>query len=377
MQAMKQIGSDDFLGDLHSILLMDDTVVLATSRTMMKRKLEVLAQSVENIGMSIHPNKSKFMVCSKIDNEPFILGNVTIEHTEVYTYLGTPITEGSIASQLSLHVKSKEPHLRKFTPFLVKNRDAPFKVRKLVLSSALNSALLYGAETWYTNNFQSLTQPILSATKQLLGVREQTCNDLVYVESGTVSPKVVIRERQKSFLKKIRSRHDFQFLPICKAMQLAKDWRSPMGLYLLDLEQDRTNNINVFQNNVINRIQLADTTRRTTYLEMNPTLTVHPLYNSDKISEYCRISFTRIRLSSHYLKIETGRWSRIPREERLCPCSQVQTEAHVLLECPLLQYLRLSFTDLDYSSVDNLFNTENHISLSKYVHAVLTKCSSL
>ena len=32
-------------------------------------------------------------------------------------------------------------------------------------------------------------------------------------------------------------------------------------------------------------------------------------------------------------QIETGRWSRIPRENRLCICGQIQTEEHVLLEC--------------------------------------------
>ena len=236
--------------------------------------------------------------------------------------------------------------------------------------------MLYGAETWYSNNVQPVIQPILSATKQLLGVREQTCNDIVYVESGTVSPNVTIRERQKSFLNKIKSRQDFEFLPVKKDMQLAKDWRSPMGICLERLDVDQADGIKEFQNSVVNRIRLADTTRRVTYLEINPNLSVHPLYHSDRLSEHYRISFTRVRLSSHYLKIETGRWSRIPREERLCDCRIVQTEVHVLLFCPLLQYLRSSFEGLDFSSIENLMNSENHSHLIKYVHEVLTKCSS-
>ena len=133
-----------------------------------------------------------------------------------------------------------------------------------------------------------------------------------------------------------------------------------MGLYLQELELDHLDNIREFRNNVVNRIQTADTTRRMTYLEINPTLSVHPLYNSDRIPEYFRISFKRMRLSSHYLKIETGRWSRIPREERLCQCGEVQTEIHVLLQCPLLQYIRLSFDELNYSNLHNLMNSENY-----------------
>ena len=38
---------------------------------------------------------------------------------------------------------------------------------------------------------------------------------------------------------------------------------------------------------------------------------------------------------------------RIPLEERLCLCGQVQTEAHVISSCPLSQHLRdlLSFSN--------------------------------
>ena len=48
---------------------------------------------------------------------------------------------------------------------------------------------------------------------------------------------------------------------------------------------------------------------------------VHPqvLYEDRLVPEYNRKAFTRLRLSSHKLKIETGRWSRIPKEARRCP----------------------------------------------------------
>ena len=52
-----------------------------------------------------------------------------------------------------------------------------------------------------------------------------------------------------------------------------------------------------------------DTTRFKTYLEMNPNLTTHPIYDSDTlVNDSLRIKFTRIRLSSHCLRIELGRW---------------------------------------------------------------------
>ncbi|KAK7028015.1 hypothetical protein SK128_012938 [Halocaridina rubra] len=51
--------------------------------------------------------------------------------------------------------------------------------------------------------------------------------------------------------------------------------------------------------------------------ELNSGLDVHKIYKkSVYIPDYLRVSFTRLKLMSHTLKIETGRWSRLPREQR-------------------------------------------------------------
>ena len=51
--------------------------------------------------------------------------------------------------------------------------------------------------------------------------------------------------------------------------------------------------------------------------------------------------FTRFRLSSHHLKIETGRWARIDAEDRLCDCGLgVENESHVLFDCPKTEEIR-------------------------------------
>ena len=54
-------------------------------------------------------------------------------------------------------------------------------------------------------------------------------------------------------------------------------------------------------------------------------------------SAQLRNAITRIRLSSHRYKIETGRWgkNKIPREARKCTlCDALESEFHVLLKCP-------------------------------------------
>ena len=57
-----------------------------------------------------------------------------------------------------------------------------------------------------------------------------------------------------------------------------------------------------------------------------------------------RYAFTRLRVASHRLEIETGRWhkpNRTPIEERKCLfCNCLEDEFHFVLECQLYQDLR-------------------------------------
>ena len=76
------------------------------------------------------------------------------------------------------------------------------------------------------------------------------------------------------------------------------------------------------------------------YLTMNPDLNVHPLYETTDsnsiIEDNLRMTFTRVRLCSHRLRSETGRWNRVPADQRFCPhcdSNSIQNEEH-LFQCP-------------------------------------------
>ena len=67
------------------------------------------------------------------------------------------------------------------------------------------------------------------------------------------------------------------------------------------------------------------------YLELNPNLVVSPfIENQHKLSR----DIIRFRLGSHMLPIETGRWTRTVREERICrECNVLGDEKHALFHC--------------------------------------------
>ena len=66
---------------------------------------------------------------------------------------------------------------------------------------------------------------------------------------------------------------------------------------------------------------------------------------------------------SHNLKVETGRWSRTPKELRVCSCTSdtIQTEEHVLLHCPLSDQCRQRYPALNFSSMSELLEGEGNL----------------
>jgi len=113
---------------------------------------------------------------------------------------------------------------------------------------------------------------------------------------------------------------------------------------------------------IIQECQIADSTRFTTYKNFNPNLEIHVVYkNQSSFEERTRITFTRLRLSSHHLKIETGRWSRLPPHERLCDCNigSIQDEQHALLHCQKTEHLRQKYGRLNFASLQHLVSDQN------------------
>ena len=59
-----------------------------------------------------------------------------------------------------------------------------------------------------------------------------------------------------------------------------------------------------------------------------------------------RVWYTKIRISNHRFAVETGRFSKAPRDERFClfckkqQMSAVEDEKHVLVHCPRYGSLR-------------------------------------
>ena len=358
---IKQHQPDGFLKELHILLFMDDTVILATSRQTMIDKLNTVYKASSELDMILHPTKSKYITVNTDDDLPFHIGPVTISYTTNYLYLEAQISNKLMQEQVKLHSQNKQCHVTKFVSFLKNNTDAPFSVKKKVWESALTSSMLYSCETWLTHNLSSIATQFNSTLKDLLGVRQQTPTDLALIEIGAIPTKDKIKIRQMDYISKITTSSHYQNSPLSFAISIAQKAKSPMGKYLTELLQiDKAiYNYAKVQQKLKENVLKSTSSRSTAYSELNPDMSVHLMYYpTSSIPEIHRIATTRLRLS-HKLKIETGRWSRTPREERLCTCgSDIQKESHVLNKCPLIQHIREQYAIIDLTSAATAMNSQ-------------------
>ena len=375
-------GLDGFLEWLHLLMLMDDTVLIATSRERLVEKLGLLAQWCNKSGMVINEDKTQFMAfvtTVKEERKPIVLklhhGIVYVKHCTEYKYLGSIFTsDGKVSSSIEKHCTAKGKDINKLVIFLECNKNAPYTVKKTVVNACFNASFLYGCEAWLgVKPSVEMKAMYMKAIKMLLGVRHSTPNETCLIEAGYPSLEATIRQRQRRFFERMKKeRSDMTDDPLMFALQITERDNKVMNKYITGVMEG----CDPIDDDIAKRkdgILSSERTKTVTYRQINPTLSVHPIYTSSEIVEDdFRTAFTRVRLSSHRLRIETGRWARTPQEERLCQCGEaVQTEQHVLCECPLVSHIREAYnnTNIDF---DDFMGTEKSKQQMAMVMSILS-----
>ena len=206
--------------------MMDDSVIMATSREKFLQKIEILMQFCEEHGMLVNELKTQFMVINncQTDKEPITARpNLVIKYTTKYVYLGATITDdGNMNSVMKEHAIMKNPHFLKFTAFIKKNCNAPFSVKRQVFRACMMTTLLYSSEVWCTNGVdKSIRKMYLSCIRALLGVRNSTDTDLCLHEVMMPSIEAIVYDIQRKYYTKIINTAGNHTL-LCRIMELGR-----------------------------------------------------------------------------------------------------------------------------------------------------------
>ena len=194
--------------------------------------------------------------------------------------------------------------------------------------------------------------------KLILQVKPSTPNELVYIELGRCDIMCRIKQRQKRFFERCKELTDedailSRIMNLCTHLEFYKYYES------LGDNLDKANLEEMKQT-----INNATTTYLTRYRDICGTEHNDCLYGQF-LREDKRVIITKWRLSSHNIKIETGRYTTpsTPREDRVCSkCpSSVEDEHHVVFQCPLYRRVQMKYQDLllRLKSIPELLNPTN------------------
>ena len=351
---------DGITETLHLLIHADDTTILAGSRESAERKLRSLMRYCAINHISLQLSKCEFIVINgdETDCQPLRCGNEQIANVPYITLLGSHLSaSGLLKDDLELHMTKRFVAVHKFYNFLRSNKLAPLSVKLEVLRACVTSALLHNCEAFGPTVPKQLESTYFSLIKACLGVRVSTPNKLVLIESGMPTLESMILSRQLNFFTKyvgnlkegtprkevfdtiVESGCDYMM----HYVQLLNTYHSKNDV--------KEHYHNLLLNDVNVLAEKPEKFKYKIYKQFNPEL--KPV-NSLKAHH----RFSRLRLSSHNMPIETGRWSRTSREERICTtCNSLGDERHFIYDC----------VDVDRSNlhdIPELHQLENYAKLN-------------
>ena len=129
----------------------DDLALLSHNQQQMQNKTTSLASHASQVGLHIHPNKTKILKINASSREVVKLGdNNNLEEVETFTYLGSVINQqGGTDADVKTRIGKARASFRALKNIWRSNLiTSRTKIR--LFNSNIKSVLLYGAETWRT-----------------------------------------------------------------------------------------------------------------------------------------------------------------------------------------------------------------------------------
>ena len=136
----------------------DDLALLSQSHQQMQDKTTNLAVISAQVGLGIHPQKTKLLKMNTNSITPLMLDTNTIEEVEAFTYLGSVINQdGGTDADIKARIgKARSAFI--ILKNIWKSHHISPGTKTRLFNSNVKSVLLYGAETWRTT--KSITNKI-------------------------------------------------------------------------------------------------------------------------------------------------------------------------------------------------------------------------
>ena len=368
---------------LNCLLYADDMILLSESATGLQTCLSKLSEYFDKWKLKVNIDKTKIVIFNKggckIKRFKFMYKENIVEIVNSYQYLGLVFNSNGNFNQAVnvLHDKGRKAIYTLFKK--IPNCNAKVGIR--LFNVMILPILTYGCEVWgscYLNNLKpnnlyhicekpEIEKAHLKYMKFILGVHSKSANDGVRGELGEFPILIKIIKQITNYWLRISKMPLNSIIYKCyleNRSMLINNKNHATWLKGIDkllnyccLENVFTNEIhsindktkNTFSNKIQNKLKYLYTTDWENNINRpNSKLRTYSLFkNKFCMEKYLllisdknvRSSVTRLRISAHKLKIETGRHHKpykIAADERyciFCNDNSIENEIHFILTC--------------------------------------------
>ena len=326
---------------VHVLMHADDATLIAATRDLAVSKLKNLLHYCRLNCIIPQYTKCEFIAINgdTADREPIPFGEKVLNSVSHLGLLGSHLTAtGLLSDDLKLHMDARYKSCIKYFNFLRANQLAPLCVKIKVLKACVINSLLTNCETFGHCIPKDLEKTYNKLLRRTLNVRSNTPSLLLYIESGFLPIKALIIARQLKFFNRYKEQLTGN---TCRVQMFHRLLGEPTNYlqHYIDISTKYPSVADVYRESKEEvKQQIRDLADKGTahykykiYTKMNPNLEKSPfITNFHPLSR----DAIRFRLGSHILPIETGRWSRKPREDRLCvECGVLGDERHAIFDC--------------------------------------------
>lgn len=237
----------------------------------------------------------------------------------------------------------------------------------------------YGSEVWGAHSGPDVEKVHTDFCKSILGVKRCTPNVMIYCELGRLPLHCLRKLRMLKYWLKLlstkncilKSCYDYMCdemisKPNCKNWAVkVKNILSNVGLLDLWINQCTLKPEYIF---AVAKHRIFDNCKQTILSEINSSSKCYiykhlidhftlQSYLVKRIPMQYKKLICKLRLSSHCLSIETGRYKNVPLDRRLCPlCTlDVEDEFHFFLKCTYYSHFRTKFLKKYYFTRPSVF----------------------
>ena len=391
----------------------DDLALMSLTVEGLQRQLHILEEYADRWGLTVNIKKTKIVVFrpprkhTKASNEAQLLyKGEAVKVVDSFRYLGVELHEshpfGHAARALAESGRKALHAMRRRCAELGLNSPG---LHMELFDALVRPVLSYGSEVWATQFMTAASNPCNSLHGSLLrgvlGVRQSTPTQVVLAEFGRFPLVTFWAKLMARFWSRLARMDDGRLTKqaFMLSVQLAgctngslpvahRSWAShAAGLFeALGIPVDLQAPAPVGEAQVEKAMQARWLAELAACEKSKVQHYVHMVRNGIGAHGYQpaaylaavadrprRVRLAQLRTGSHWLKLETGRWQKLERAQRICPhcdAAAVEDERHMVFDCALYAGLRQQFADLFTAGDRNLgsFLSQDPVRVAQFAH---------